>query len=649
MVTIIKEIKIPDNSYSFISDDEEMLKNLSKINIFVGENNSGKSRFLRSLIKKQDLEFIPNNKYIEIIKNAIPHLKGETNEFIARVNLGIENISTGTSNLQEMLSNIEEINLIKPNINYVQPIIEFKNYIESLKTGVGSTEGFATLPIFPGQISERSVSISYVGGELAKIFKESFKDLDEELENINLSYEYKKFYIPILRGLRPLLEGPSYSDLYKLRTGDDYFEGHQFAHLDQKGINIYTGLDAYDTVNLYSRLRDPEKKRLLKDFKDYLKSNFFDGKNIEITASVKEDGKPDVLSVKIGDELEKPIYDLGDGIQSIIILTLQLFLHKNKAVLVFIEEPEQLLHPGLQRKLIETFSSHEGFENFQFFITTHSNHFLDITLDFENISIFTVQKELDNSDNDDKVPSFTIENLSEGDASALELLGVRNSSVFLSNCTIWVEGVTDRHYLRHYLKLYKKEHKEDSDFNDYKEDYHYSFVEYGGNNITHWSFLDKEEKPINVEKLCGRLFLLADKDVGKEERQAQLKETLGENRVHILACNEIENLVTADVLLKIVKDYERIKDGDPLDNLKTEFRYDDYKTELLGDFIEKELLEDIKNKKRKGDYKAESGTINNKDSFLKKSIKYTPNWNDLSPEAQQITQEVHNFIKENNS
>ena len=31
---------------------------------------------------------------------------------------------------------------------------------------------------------------------------------------------------------------------------------------------------------------------------------------------------------------------------------------------------------------------------------------------------------------------------------------------------------------------------------EYKEDYHYSFVEYGGNNITHWSFLDKEETPI---------------------------------------------------------------------------------------------------------------------------------------------------------
>ena len=100
---------------------------------------------------------------------------------------------------------------------------------------------------------------------------------------------------------------------------------------------------------------------------------------------------------------------------------------------------------------------------------------------------------------------FTIENLSEGDNRALELLGVRNSSVFLTNCTIWVEGITDRHYLRHYLKLYAEEHKDDSDFEDFKEDYHYSFVEYGGNNITHWSFLDKETKPIECRKIVWKI------------------------------------------------------------------------------------------------------------------------------------------------
>ena len=37
-------------------------------------------------------------------------------------------------------------------------------------------------------------------------------------------------------------------------------------------------------------------------------------KKVEITASVKDNGPDDVLSVKIGDEHEKPIHELGDGI-----------------------------------------------------------------------------------------------------------------------------------------------------------------------------------------------------------------------------------------------------------------------------------------------------------------------------------------------
>ena len=50
---------------------------------------------------------------------------------------------------------------------------------------------------------------------------------------------------------------------------------------------IFTGLDAYNIVNRYSR-SNHEKKRLLKDFKIYLKNNFFNGKKIEITASVND-------------------------------------------------------------------------------------------------------------------------------------------------------------------------------------------------------------------------------------------------------------------------------------------------------------------------------------------------------------------------
>lgn len=112
-----------------------------------------------------------------------------------------------------------------------------------------------------------------------------------------------------------------------------------------------------------------------------LSKTFFDEKEVALIPKVKDD----VLTIKIGDEKERPIYNLGDGIQSIILITLPLFLYldiskvRNTNVLVFIEEPEIGLHPSLQRTLIETLLD-KRFENFQFFFTTHSNHFLDMQL-----------------------------------------------------------------------------------------------------------------------------------------------------------------------------------------------------------------------------------------------------------------------------
>ena len=83
MGVIIKEIKIPDESYSFKSEGgrNDVLQNLSKINIFVGENNSGKSRFLRLIFSNNNLEFKPFNKDFEKINENIEKLKKNIQEF----------------------------------------------------------------------------------------------------------------------------------------------------------------------------------------------------------------------------------------------------------------------------------------------------------------------------------------------------------------------------------------------------------------------------------------------------------------------------------------------------------------------------------------------------------------------------------------
>jgi hypothetical protein len=116
-----------------------------------------------------------------------------------------------------------------------------------------------------------------------------------------------------------------------------------------------------------------------------------------------------------------------------------------------------------------------------------------------------------------------------------------------------VEGITDRRYIAHWLKMHQVHlNQSDPKARLYKEDLHYSFVECGGGNITHFSFLDDDEvetsdKRIQVERLCAKLFLITDKDSGKDERQAKLKAKLGD-RCHCLEGREIENLLKPEVI-----------------------------------------------------------------------------------------------------
>jgi predicted ATP-dependent endonuclease of OLD family len=129
------------------------------------------------------------------------------------------------------------------------------------------------------------------------------------------------------------------------------------------------------------------------------------------------------------------------------------------------------MHPSIQRILIDTLVK---FPNLQVFLTTHSNHFLDLSYDYpSDIGIFSFEK----IDEDDE---FYIKNITDN-SSIIDLLGVRSSSVFLANSVIWTEGVTDRMLIRKLLEL--------AEFN-FKEDYHYALSEYGGNNLDNFNYSD---------------------------------------------------------------------------------------------------------------------------------------------------------------
>jgi len=624
-------------SYKIYGEVETIISNLSKINIFVGSNNSGKSRFLRNILTDKKLKF--NFGVDELVMY---------NNLIKRANKEISAAFDGTPITEvggiKCIDSLIKIEHLEEGDNS-QLFLQLMDNLKSVsKKDIYSITGHST-----------NYNIESICEILNSIPDKYIKEFEDKKLNSYLDEKkFKRIYIPTLRGLRRL---NTEEDLFEKRTYVDYFSNSE--------IEIFTGQNLYKEV-LELLCGDFKSRKHLREFEEFLGSVFFEGKTLNLIPKIDSD----VLYVKIGEEKEYPIYNLGDGIQSIIILTFKLFANKGMNMLFFIEEPELYLHPGLERKMIETFLN-DDFSTYQYFMTTHSNHLLDLTLDLSNISIYKFHKEINSNGGLEEDAIFSIENVNDGDTSVLQSLGVNNSSIFLSNCTIWVEGITDRLYIRKFLSIYQKVKFDNKESKIYSEDIHYSFLEYSGGNITHWDFLDSGEgmlAPMKHNKICNRIFLIADSDgynTIKKGMKSQRLETLenyfGE-KFYCFKAKEIENILIPKIIKSTVfklndrriKDPEKEQDGKLFNEVQ--FSIEDYKQINLGEFINDKINEIIELKakddinfiyKRKKDFQ-KGNSINKKIEFCKYAIEDITTLSDMSNDAVELCEKIYDFIKENN-
>jgi len=320
------EILLPsDESFAnYDINDSMSLAPLSLVNIFIGSNNCGKSRLLRLLFSINNFQYNTNHYNYKNLYSLLAELNIECKQaFHSNISeiggISLEYINELTSNL----SNSNYIDSKKSICKKIESVIEKLLLVDSLTATVNNNKYLLASSVPP---LAKTVSDSIK--KSAEKFKQRFNDLKI---NQNLENE-KHYYLPILRGMRPLDVDDQHKNFYGERTKWDYFRSSN--SLTDK-MQIFTGLELYQSLK-EKLLGEPNERKLVREFENFLSINFFERKEVTL---IPKEKSPKVVHIKIGNESQYPIYELGDGLQNLIICTFNIFTERERC-LFFIEEPD---------------------------------------------------------------------------------------------------------------------------------------------------------------------------------------------------------------------------------------------------------------------------------------------------------------------
>ncbi len=471
---------------NFRSFDENgvNIENIKKVNIFIGKNNSGKSNILR-FIKLIGDHYGTLNKYKGDIKDQ--HIRnGQFPSILLRLSgkLIFHPDKTFNSHLpQKYIDFRNEEHLINFNIgtNTIQNIdFIFNNF----------QDGNDLIPF----------QTQYSTGPSSTVINAILPRLNKLITDLLINNFKNIIYIPHLR---------------LIREGEKLIDSN--SAID--GSNIISKIYEMQNPDIGEEDQKVKFKKIEKLVCDLL--------NSEIEIEIPH--KKDKMIIKQGKN-RLPLEYFGAGIHQLVLICSSLIIHSNSVFCI--EEPENNLHPELQRKFLNFIHS----TNNVYFITTHSNIFIE---KHDERSIYFV--EYDNLKSQLKYCDTNLIGY-----NILDSLGYKASDFLQANGIIWVEGPSDRIFITKWLHLLDP---------SIQPDIHFTIMYYGGKLLSHLT-LDAEKitnELIPLHKINKNVFIIMDRDgFSSKSKLNKTKERVvnevGEGQFWVTKGREIENYISSDTI-----------------------------------------------------------------------------------------------------
>ncbi len=487
-------LKLGIKNFKSIDNDGIYFKIFKKVNLFIGKNNSGKSnvlKFLKLLSENaKDISMLPNKMENQYNRNGInsslffkySHQELGIPQIIPIITNGHNMVKKQTSNyLNDPL--LFEYNLKEDSIEIPDYIIQGSMW----NNGQSLHEDSIVRPILQKLNINESRHSGWEAFRLHFHHKIS-REVDSIIKRI--------IYIPEFRIVK---EGNN------LENSNSLINGANIISEMHKMINPDIGEE--ENFEKFQKIEETVKEML----------------GVTDLKIVIPHSKDKMIVVIDGRRL--PLENFGAGLNEIILLCSALIMHPG--YIVCLEEPELHLHPELQRKFLKFLFTTSN----QYFITTHSNIFLDNANN--ELSVYHFK-------NDGIKTSISLTQTNSHTKEIIEDLGYKHSDLLQSNGIIWVEGPSDRNYIRKWISLLQP---------DFKEGIHFTIMFYGGKLLSHLScnFEFFNDEFIYLLKINKNAFVLMDKDGITNKINAtktRIGHEIGEKNYWVTYGREIENYLS---------------------------------------------------------------------------------------------------------